>query len=84
MKSYYKIKLRGDLKLLTRFLNDINESFIEQYAKKFDIENKIFICDPGRKSGHIPFKFDLTKEYIKQFLLSSSPPDFNNYCFKKH
>ena len=35
--------------------------------------------DSHRKSGYIPFKFDLTKEYVKQFLLSFSPPDFNKF-----
>ena len=52
---------------------------MDEYAKEFDRKNIIFVRDPNLKSGYIPFKFDLTKEYIKQFLLSSSPPDFNNF-----
>ena len=55
----YTVKLSNDLKFLTRFLNDINKNFIEQYTKNFDIV--IFIRDVSRKSGYIPFKFDLTK-----------------------
>ena len=50
---------------------------MEEYAKEFDRKNIIFVRDPNRKSRYIPFKFDLTKECIKQFLLSFSPPDCN-------
>ena len=39
---------------------------MEQYTKKVDSKNVIFIRDVSRKSGYIPFKFDLTKNYIKQ------------------
>ena len=66
----YTVKLSNDLKFLTRLLNDKNESFIEQYVKKFDSKNVIFICNPNRKSVYISSKFDETKEYIKQFLLN--------------
>ena len=61
------VKLSNDLKFLTRFLNGINESFSEEYAKESDNKNVIFMRDSNRTSGYIPFKFDLTKEYIKQF-----------------
>ena len=47
----YTVKLSSNLKFLTRFLNHINESFIEQYTKKIDSKNVIFICDVSRKSG---------------------------------
>ena len=73
------VKLSDDLRLLTRFLNKENEGFMDEYAKEFDRKNIILICDSNHKSGCIPFKFDLTKEYIKQFLLSFSPPDFNKF-----
>ena len=43
------------------------------------IEKIIFIHDSNCKSGYIKFKFDITKEYIKQFLLSFSPPDFSKF-----
>ena len=65
----YTVKSSSDLKFLTRFLNGMNESFIEQYTKKSDNKNVIFIRDVSCKSGYIPFKLDLTKEYIKQLLL---------------
>ena len=78
----YTVKLSSDSKFLTRFLNDITEIFIEQYTKEFDRKNVIFIRDINRKSGYIPFKFDLTKEYIEQFLLSFSSHDFNDFVFK--
>ena len=52
---------------------------MDEYAKEFDGKIIIFVCDSNRKSGYIPFKFDLTKEYIKQFLLSFSPPHFNKF-----
>ena len=61
------VKLSNDLKFLTRFLNGINESFSEEYAKESDSKYVIFMRDSNRTSGYIPFKFDLTKEYIKQF-----------------
>ena len=60
-------------------LININEGFMDEYAKEFDRKNIIFICDSNRKSGYIPFKFDLTKKYIKQFILSFPPPDFNKF-----
>ena len=41
---------------------DTQENLIEK--------NIIFVRDPNRKSGYIPFKLDLTKKYIKQFLLT--------------
>ena len=64
----YTVKLSYDLKFLIRFLNSKNESFI---------------CDPNRKLGYISFKFDLSrKEYIKQFLLKFSPPDFSDFVLK--
>ena len=50
-----------------------------QHAKEFYGKNIIFVNDPNCKSKYIVFKFDLTKIYIKQFLLSSSPPDFNKF-----
>lgn len=76
----YTVKLSYDLKFLIRFLNSKNESFIE---KNFDSKNVIFICDPNRKLGYISFKFDLSrKEYIKQFLLKFSPPDFSDFVLK--
>ena len=50
--------------------------------KNFDGKNIIFVCNINRKSRYIPFKFDLTKEYIKQFLLGFSPPDFNKLVHK--
>ena len=74
------MKLSYDLKFLTRFLNDANEGLMDDLAKEFDRKNIIFVRDPNHKSGYIPFKFDLTKEYIKQFLLNFSPPDFNKFA----
>ena len=44
----------------------------------------IFVRDPHRKSGYIPVEIDLTKKYIKQFLLIFSPPDFNKFFSLKH
>ena len=41
---------------------DTQENLIEK--------NIIFVRDPNRKSGYISFKLDLTKKYIKQFLLT--------------
>ena len=55
------VPLSDDLKFLTRFLNDINDGFIDEYTKEFDRKNIIFIRNCNRKSGYIPFKFDLTK-----------------------
>ena len=52
---------------------------MDEYAKEFDRKNIIFVRDPNRKSLYIPFKFDFTREYIKQFLLSFSPSDFNKF-----
>ena len=76
------VKLSNDLKFLTRFLNGINESFSEEYAKESDSKYVIFMRDSNRTSGYIPFKFDLTKEYIKQFLSISSPPDINKFVLE--
>ena len=56
---------------------------MDEYAKEFDRKNIIFIRDSIRKLGYIPFKFDLTKEYIKQFLLIFSPPDFNKFVHER-
>ena len=39
----YTVKLSDDLKFLTRYLNNINEGFMDEYAKEFDRENIIFI-----------------------------------------
>ena len=55
---------------------------MDEHAKEFDRKNIIFIRDSNRKSGYIPFKFDLTKEYISQFLLSFPPPDFNKFVYE--
>ena len=57
----YTVKLSDDLKFVTRYSNDINEGFMDEYAKEFDRKNIIFIRDSNRKSGYIPFKLDLTK-----------------------
>ena len=67
------------LNFLTGFFSHVNESFTEQHAKEFYGKNIIFVSDPNFKSKYIVFKFDLTKIYIKQFLLSSSPRDFNKF-----
>ena len=75
----YTVKLSNDLKFLTRFLNDVNKGFMDEYAKEFERKNIIFVHDPNCKSGYIRFKFDFTREYIKQFLLSFSLPDFNKF-----
>ena len=50
---------------------DTQENLIEK--------NIIFVRDPNRKSGYIPFKLDLTKKYIKQFLVTLLPLDFNKF-----
>ena len=84
LKSY-TVKLSNDLKFWTRFFNDSIESFIDTYAREFDRNNVIFVRkfdSSGISSGLIPFKFDFTKEYIKQFLLSTSPPSFKNFVQK--
>ena len=47
------VKLSDDLKFLTRFLNDINRSFIEQYTKRFDSKNVTFIRDVSRNRDTI-------------------------------
>ena len=52
---------------------------MDEYAKEFDRKNIIFVRDLNRKSWYIPFKFDFTREYIKQFLLSFSPSDSNKF-----
>ena len=52
---------------------------MDEYGKKFDSKNLIFFHDPNIKSGYTSFKFDLTKEYIKQFSISSFLPDFNKF-----
>ena len=52
---------------------------MDEYAKEFNRKNIIFVRSPNRKTGYIPFKFDLTKECIKQFLISFTPPDFNEF-----
>ena len=52
---------------------------MDEQAKEFDSKNVILLGDINPKMGSIAFKFDLTKQYIKQFLLSSSPPDFNDF-----
>ena len=75
----YTVQLGNKLKFLTRFLYNANEAFMDEYAKKCDRKNIIFVRDPNRKSGYIPFKLALTKEYIKQFLLNFSAPDFNKF-----
>ena len=75
----YTVQLGNKLKFLTRFLYNANEAFMDESAKKIDRKNIIFVRDPNRKSRYIPFKFALTKEYIKQFLLNFSAPDFNKF-----
>ena len=52
---------------------------MDEYRKVFDSKNVTFFCDPNIKSGCTSFKFDLTKEYLKEFLISSSPPSFNKF-----
>ena len=34
-RKRYTVKLSNGLKFLTKFLNDINEGFMDEYAKKF-------------------------------------------------
>ena len=75
----YTVQLGNKLKFLTSFLYNANEAFMDEYAKKIDRKNIIFVRDPNRKSGYIPFKLDLTKEYIKQFLLNFPAPNFNKF-----
>lgn len=60
---------------MDEYANLIEKNLIE----KFDRKNWIFVRDPHRKSGYIPVEFDLTKKYIKQFLLIFAPPDFNKF-----
>ena len=60
---------------MDEYANLIEKNLIE----KFDRKNWIFVRDPHRKSGYIPVEFDLTKNYIKQFLSIFSPPDFNKF-----
>ena len=52
---------------------------MDEYAKEVHRKNINYVRNPNRKSEYIPCKFDLTKEYIKQFLLSFSPPNFNKF-----
>ena len=39
----------------------MNEGFMDENAKEFDIKNVILLGDINRKTGYIAFKFDLTK-----------------------
>ena len=49
--------------------------------QEFDKNNVIFVCkfDGFDINSIYPFKFDFRKEYIKQFLLSTSTPLFKNF-----
>ena len=80
LKSY-TVKLSKDLKFSTRFFNNSTESFIDSYMQEFDKNNVIFVCkfDGFDINSIYPFKFDFRKEYIKQFLLSTSTPLFKNF-----
>ena len=75
------VKLSKDLKFSTRFFNNSTESFIDSYMQEFDKNNVIFVCkfDGFDINSIYPFKFDFRKEYIKQFLLSTSTPLFKNF-----
>ena len=52
---------------------------MDECAKEFNRKNIIFVRNPNRKTGLILFKFDLTKECLKQFLISFTPSDFNEF-----
>ena len=65
---------------MDEYANLIEKKLIE----KFDRKNMIFVRDPHHESGYIPVQIDLTKKYIKQFLLIFSPPDFNKFFSLKH